>query len=199
MANKNPYVVKISGQYAICVMTPNSNEPYYWTGSGVKPDRLYKRAKIKFYPSQSAAEADLLGVIDHIKKYKTEVVPLLKESTMKNLNEAVDRVARGEHAEQILEKAITNANYDQRLAVNSPTTVQRGNITTNPEGFAEDHGETFDCPADYGVYPMAGARMWPRGSHESNAQKGEPPSFRSEDLVAKVASGESPKKVLEDI
>jgi hypothetical protein len=116
---------------------------------------------------------------------------------MKNLNEAVDRVARGEHAGQILEKAITNANYDQRLAVNSPTTVQRGNITTNPEGFAEDHGETFDCPADYGVYPMAGARMWPRGSHESNAQKGEPPYFKTEDLIAQVVAGKTPAQVLE--
>lgn len=114
------------------------------------------------------------------------------------LNEVVDRVARGEHAEQVLEKAITNANYDQRLAVNSPTTVQRGNITTNPEGFDEDHGQTFDDPADYGVYPMAGARLWPRGSHQSLPQKGEPPYVKSEDLVALVVSGKSAKEVLGD-
>jgi len=156
------------------------------------------------------------------------------------INEALKQVVAGESPESVLEKAITNANYDQRLAVNSPTTVQRGNVTVNPEGFAEsksrviydkdekswyivddrgtyihgpysskeeaqrelrklgeDHGETFDCPADYGVYPMAGARMWPRGSHESHPQKGEPPYFKSEQLVARVVAGATPGQVLE--
>ena len=113
------------------------------------------------------------------------------------INEALKQVVAGESPESVLEKAITSANYDQRLAVNSPTTVQRGNVTINPEGFAEDHGETFDCPADYGVYPMAGTRMWPRGSHESNAQRGEPPYFKSEQLVARVVAGATPGQVLE--
>jgi len=102
---------------------------------------------------------------------------------------------------ELIEKAIVCTNYDQRLAVNSPTTVQRNRITTNQQSgldMKEGHGECHDDPRDYGSNPMSGTRKWPRGSHESLAQKGEPQYFKSEQMIDRVLSGMSVTEVLNE-
>lgn len=128
---------------------------------------------------------------------------------MITVEKAIKSVIDGEVPGEILEKAIAASSYyDPRSATNSSTSVQKGNVTTKVESLpelqsitslgcnssiskvTEDHGCIHKDPADYGSNPMAGTRMWPRGSHESLPTAGESFSFRIEDFINRVVKGE---------
>lgn len=112
---------------------------------------------------------------------------------MSKAEELINSVVAGESVNDVVEKV--SGTYDPRPAQNYPTAPSVG-IKPEDEMDEDDSGAIDVEPPETRNYPLANTRRWPRGSHESNAEAGEPPHLlTTEGLIESVIDGEMPRDV----